>query len=99
MSTAENTQQGLLLWPEHARYLIPGVNDSWNDYQKFCKGKAVTGTEWKEARQALHEQYQTYLEEGGQPAHFNVETHRLDHNLNSKMYLYDMKWFSGGVRL
>jgi hypothetical protein len=68
-------------WPAHARFLIPGVNDSWNDYQRFCKGKAVTSKDWKEARQALQAQYQAYLADGGEPAHINTQTHRLDHPL------------------
>jgi hypothetical protein len=66
-------------WPQHPRFLIPGVNDDWNSFQKFCKGKAVTGREWKEARQLLHAQYQLYIAEGGLPATINQETHRFCH--------------------
>ena len=65
-------------WPQHPKFLIPGVNDSWNDFQKFCKGKVVTGKEWKEARQLLHAEYQTYLAEGGLPASVNEETQRFN---------------------
>ncbi len=64
-------------WPQHARFLIPGVNDTWNDFQKFCKGKAVNGKEWKEARQLLHTQYQDFIAEGGSPAAIDEETQRF----------------------
>ncbi len=64
-------------WPQHPQFLIPGVNDSWNDFQKFCKGKAVTGKEWKQARQLLHEEYQKFIAEGGSPTSINEETQRF----------------------
>ncbi len=87
-------------WPEHARFLIPGVNDTWNDYQRLCKGMVVTGKEWKAARRALHEQYQTYLAEGGEPTHINVETHRLALTLlNSSVLGSDLILYPGRVRL
>jgi hypothetical protein len=66
-------------WPQHPEFLIPGVNDSWNDFQKYCKGKVVTGKEWKEARQLLHAEYQRYIAEGGLPASINEETHRFNY--------------------
>ncbi len=65
-------------WPKHPQFLIPGVNDTWNDYQQFCKGKNVTGKEWKEARQLLHAQYQMFVAEGGPPASINEQTQRFE---------------------
>jgi hypothetical protein len=88
-----------MTWPEHPRFLIPGVNDSWNDYQKFCKGKSVTGKDWKEARQALQKQYQAYLAEGGEPVLISVETQRCNHSLIWNICLFDLKSYSGRVRL
>ncbi len=52
-------------WPEDMSHLMPGVNDTWNLFQKFRKGKTVTGAEWKEARRALHEKYKKLVAEGG----------------------------------
>jgi hypothetical protein len=45
------------IWPEHGRYLIPGVNDTWNCFQKFCKGASVTAAMWKEAKAVLLTEY------------------------------------------
>jgi hypothetical protein len=70
-------------WPQHPQYLIPGVNDSWNDFQKFCKGQVVTGKEWKVAREALHAEYKIFIAEGGSPASISMETHRS--RFNSEM--------------
>jgi hypothetical protein len=64
-------------WPAHARFLIPGVNDTWNNYQKFRKGGISASKDWKDARQALHAEYQQYLVEGGLPARIDKETHRF----------------------
>ncbi len=63
-------------WPVHAQFLIPGVNDTWNNYQKFRKGGFATGKDWKEARQALHAEFQQYISEGGLPTLFDKETYR-----------------------
>jgi hypothetical protein len=79
MDDSERTCQ----WPLHPQFLIPGVNDSWNDFQKFCKGKVVTGNEWKVARQALHLEYKIFIAEGGSPASISKETHRS--RLNSQI--------------
>ena len=65
-------------WPDHVRFLMPGVNDTWNLFQKFSKGKAVTGAEWKEARQALHLEYQKFLAEGGSPESIIEDSHRFE---------------------
>ena len=64
------------LWPTHPKFLIPGVNDTWNDYQKFRKGAVVTSKDWKDARQALNAQFQQYLSEGGLAAQIGKDTHR-----------------------
>jgi hypothetical protein len=65
-------------WPAEAKFLIPGVNDTWNDYQKFRKGVVVTSKDWKDARKILNGQYQQYLAEGGLPAQIERETHRFE---------------------
>jgi hypothetical protein len=44
-------------WPADARFLIPGVNDTWNCFQKFCRGKVVTPMQWKVAKSELFSQY------------------------------------------
>ena len=65
-------------WPTHAKFLVRGVNDTWNDYQKFRKGVVITSKEWKDARQNLHAQFQQYLSEGGLPAHIEMEARRFE---------------------
>ncbi len=65
-------------WPDDERLLIPGVNDTWNLFQKFSKGKVVTGRDWKEARQTLHDKYQTFLANGGVPESVREDTQRFD---------------------
>jgi hypothetical protein len=65
-------------WPEDVRFLIPGVNDTWNFFQKFSKGKSVTGRDWKEARQALNSQYQIFLAEGGCPESILKDSQRFE---------------------
>ena len=65
-------------WPQHPKFLISGVNDTWNNFQKFCKGKVIAGKEWKEARQLFHAQYELYIAEGGLPVTINKETHRFN---------------------
>ena len=52
-------------WPQHPKFLIPNKNDTWNDYQKFHRGKIVTTTAWREARDALHRDFREYLMRGG----------------------------------
>ncbi len=52
-------------WPVHGKYLIPGVNDTWNHFQKFCSGKCVSPEDWKSARQKLHDDYREHILEGG----------------------------------
>jgi hypothetical protein len=47
-------------WPIHGRYLVPGVNDTWNCYQKFCRGNVVTASQWKAAKAELAAQYAEY---------------------------------------
>jgi hypothetical protein len=64
-------------WPQHGRFLIHGVNDTWNEYQKFCKGtRLVTPKDWKAARAALHAQHEEFIAEGGVPLKFDHETCR-----------------------
>ncbi len=68
-------------WPEDARFLIPGVNDTWNLFQKFSKGKSVNGRDWKVARQALHDKYQIFLAEGGSPESISEDAQRFENML------------------
>jgi hypothetical protein len=65
-------------WPEDVRFLIPGVNDTWNLFQKFSKGRTVTGKDWKEARQALHDKYHNFLAEGGSPESMQEDAQRFE---------------------
>lgn len=64
------------VWPEHPRYLVPGVNDTWNEFQKFSRGKTVTPDDWKTARAALREEFRQYLAIGGEPMKGCDETFR-----------------------
>jgi hypothetical protein len=77
-----------LQWPTDPKFLIPGVNDTWNDYQKFRKGAVVTSKDWKDARKELNAQFQQYLSEGGLPARIEKETHRFDRMIIS------INWFT-----
>ena len=52
-------------WPEHPKFLQPNKNDTWNDFQKLHRGKIVTTTAWREARDALHKEFREYLARGG----------------------------------
>ncbi len=52
-------------WPEHPKFLQPNKNDTWNDYQKLHRGKIVTTTAWREARDAIHRDFREYLSRGG----------------------------------
>jgi hypothetical protein len=54
-------------WPEHPCLLIPGINDTWNVFQKKNRGKSVSSADWKAARYALHAQYRKFLADGGIP--------------------------------
>ncbi len=74
-------------WPAHPKFLIPGVNDTWNDYQKFRKGTVVSSKDWKDARQALNAEFQRYLSEGGLPAQIEKETHRFECMVVFNLYL------------
>ena len=44
-------------WPFDGRYLIPGVNDTWNCFQKKFRGKTVTAAEWREEKAKLFAHY------------------------------------------
>jgi hypothetical protein len=68
-------QQNKLEWPSHGRFLIPGVNNTWNAYQIFCRGKVKVPTtaDWKEARKVLLEEYTEFLKQGGTP--LEIEGH------------------------
>ena len=54
-------------WPIQPQFLIPGVNDTWNEFQKSSRGKTVTSNDWKTARAVLHEEFKQYLATGGVP--------------------------------
>jgi hypothetical protein len=60
-------------WPDRGSELVPGVNDTWNEFQKFHNGKVVTSADWRAAKQALHAEYTAYLEGGGKP---NIPVHQ-----------------------
>ena len=53
-------------WPAHGRFLIPQVNDTWNCFQKFCRGKSVSAAEWKQAKAILYFQYVEHLANCGE---------------------------------
>jgi hypothetical protein len=53
------------MWPSEVKLLIPGINDTWNDFQKLCKGKLTTPDEWKLAREALRKEFNEHLANGG----------------------------------
>ncbi len=65
-------------WPQNGRFLIPGVNDTWNDFQKFCKAtrRISTSKDWREARATLRGEYQQFIAEGGLPLRFEHQTFR-----------------------
>ena len=68
-------------WPDHPRFLIPGVNDTWNEFQKSSRGKTVTSNDWKTARAVLHDEFKQYLATGGAPLNSCDETFRYAHDI------------------
>jgi hypothetical protein len=54
-----------MAWPEHGCFLVPGVNDTWNEFQKSSIKKDVSTKDWKAAREKLHSQFSEYLAKGG----------------------------------
>ena len=58
--------------------MIQGVNDTWNEYQKFCKAvqKLATSKDWKAAKKALHAEHQQFIADGGVPLKFEQESSR-----------------------
>ena len=60
-------QAGCMAWPQHGRFLIPGVNDTWNEFQKTSMGKMVSSQDWKKARASLHLEFEEYIASGGIP--------------------------------
>ena len=67
-----------MVWPEYGCFLIPGVNDTWNEYQKSVKGKVVLSQDWKKAREILHSEYEDYLAKGGIPVRADDESRRQE---------------------
>ena len=66
-----------MAWPEHGCFLIPGVNDTWNLFQKSRKGRAIsTSKDWKEAREKLHSEFEDFIAMGGIPARAAEESCR-----------------------
>jgi hypothetical protein len=61
-----SAQPNSKVWPEHPSLLIPGVNDTWNAFQREWRGKAVTSEEWKAAREELHAGFKAHLANGGE---------------------------------
>ena len=55
-------------WAQDGSKLIPGINDTWNEFQSFSKGKAISPTDWKLARARLYEEYENHIANGGLPA-------------------------------
>ncbi len=55
-----------MTWPQHGCLLIPGVNDTWNEFQKSCSG-VVSSIDWKKAREKLQSEYEDFLSKGGIP--------------------------------
>jgi hypothetical protein len=53
------------MWPSEAKFLIPGINDTWNDFQKLCKGKLTTTADWKLAKKKLRTEFDSHLANGG----------------------------------
>ncbi len=47
--------------------MIPGMNDTWNVYQKFKRGLSARPAEWQAARAALRCEYEDYIAGGGVP--------------------------------
>ena len=64
-----SSQTDRLQWPNHGKFLIPGVNNTWNAYQIFCRGKVKvpTAADWKEARKKLLEEFSEFIAQGGKP--------------------------------
>ena len=84
-------------WPDDVQFLIPGVNDTWNLFQKFSKGKMVTGRDWKAARQALHDEFQKFLENGGSPESLREDSQRFEINRSKLIGLiFNQLYMSGG---
>jgi hypothetical protein len=53
------------MWPAEAKLLIPGINDTWNDFQKARKGRLFTPSDWKLAREALRKEFNEHVMSGG----------------------------------
>jgi hypothetical protein len=64
-------------WPLHGRFLIPGINDTWNNFQKFSKGRTSAPCDWAKARKILYEEYEEFLVQGGIPIAACEESVRL----------------------
>jgi hypothetical protein len=56
-----------MVWPDHGRNLIPGVNDTWNEFQSSHKGKKQASVDWKAARSVLYAQHDEFIANGGVP--------------------------------
>jgi hypothetical protein len=51
-------------WPTRGQDLIPGVNDTWNEFQKFRVGRSVCPHEWRMARESLRQEYAELIARG-----------------------------------
>jgi hypothetical protein len=76
-----------MVWPVHASLLVPGINDTWNEYQKLCKGRIVSSVDWKQAKDALHKEYEDFLARGGIPASQDDERCRQGFKLLRFLFL------------
>jgi hypothetical protein len=64
------------IWPENARSLVPGFNDSWNSFQKFNKGRLVSTADWRLARAALRKAHEEFVATGGLAEQIPEDWHR-----------------------
>ena len=63
-------------WPENERFLIPGLNDSWNCFQKFNKGRIISTADWRQSRAALRKRHEEFVANGGVAEQYPEEWHR-----------------------
>lgn len=54
--------------PVHGQFLISGVNDTWNEFQHFSKGKHKSPADWRKARDILRCECEDHLARGGTPS-------------------------------
>jgi hypothetical protein len=75
-------------WPERGELLIPGINDTWNEFQKHSKGKSVSSADWKLAKEILYKEYEEHLAKGGTAEGITDDWCRLKRRF-SLLFLFD----------